>query len=98
VELENFITLRTGKCKKKYVFLPLLVVSKCCFSSTLDSGYYLAFLQTAGSLLASEGCWLKFLLSDSLTELNVSEYCEYLLVFCTSLQSVMVLAYTVECL
>jgi hypothetical protein len=48
--------------------------------------------------LASEGCWLKFLLSDNFIEHNVSEYCEYLHVFCTYLQSVMVLAYTVECL
>lgn len=56
----------------------------------------LSFFKQTGSLVASVGCSLNFLLPDSLIELNVNEYFEYLLVFCTSVQSVMVLAYTVE--
>jgi len=56
----------------------------------------LSFFKQTGSLMTSVESSLYFLLPDSLIELNVSEYCEYLLIFCTSLQSVMVLAYTVE--
>jgi len=103
VELENLITLRNWKCQKKNVilFLSLLVISKFCFFSAVSQTHLilaiiLSLLRQTGSVLASEGCLLNFLLPYSLIELNVSEYCEYLLVFCTSVQPVMVLAYTAE--
>ena len=87
--------------KKLLHFLYLFVVSKFCFFYAVSPTHLilaiiLSVFQTAGSLLASEGCLLNFLWPDISIGLNVSEYCEYLLVFCIFLQSVMVLAYTVE--
>lgn len=89
------------KRKKLILFLSLLVVSKICFFSAVSETHLilaiiLSFFKQTGSLLASEGCLLNFLLTDSLIEFNVREYCEYLLLFCTSVQSVVVLAYTAE--
>jgi hypothetical protein len=100
VELENLITLRNGNCKKKnlILFLSLLVVSKFCFFSAVSQTHLilaiiLSFFKQTGSLFASEGCFLNFLLPDNLIELDISEY---LHVFCTYVKSVMLLAYTAE--
>ena len=79
-----------GNVKKKLIlFLSLFIVSKIGFFSAVSQTHFilaiiLSFFKQTGSLVASVGCSLNFLLPDSLIELNVSECCEYLLVFCTS--------------
>jgi hypothetical protein len=100
MELENFISLRNGKCQKKCNIFPFLLscvqfYSFCAVSQTLDSGHYLVSLPNIRFSFGFRRV-SNFLWPHNLIWHNASMCCEYLLVSCTFVQSIMVLAYTVE--